>query len=190
MRERHARVDLSNHKRGITPAYAGKTLFCRLVELLSQDHPRVCGKDLSHAKQLATVIGSPPRMRERPIILNCAIYIPRITPAYAGKTCFSPLRRNSYWDHPRVCGKDCKLTTMWAAVIGSPPRMRERRTFFEAQEGSDGITPAYAGKTKSIERRVYRTRDHPRVCGKDKTLLWKQKVPLGSPPRMRERPHA
>ena len=29
---------------GITPAYAGKSMFAALLVRLSQDHPRVCGE--------------------------------------------------------------------------------------------------------------------------------------------------
>ena len=48
---------------GITPAYAGKSLFSGLYIRINGDHPRVCGEktvlDLSRLVEQ----GSPPRMR-------------------------------------------------------------------------------------------------------------------------------
>src|SRR5699024_1987150 len=49
------------------------------------------------------------------------------------------------------------------------------------------ITPACAGKTKSISDHVSARKDHPRMCGKD---IEKEKIngiDLGSPPHVRER---
>ena len=50
---------------------------------------------------------------------------------------------------------------------------------------TDGITPAYAGKSFQIKTDVHRRWDHPRLCG-EKTIgkeVWK--MALGSPPPMR-----
>ena len=48
-----------------------------------------------------------------------------------------------------------------------------------------GITPAYAGKSRTVRWTVLSVRDHPRVCGEkallDQVLSWSS----GSPPRMR-----
>ena len=45
--------------------------------------------------------------------------------------------------------------------------MRERLDKETEERKNDGITPAYAGKTREIDARVDTNRDHPRVCGKD-----------------------
>ena len=51
---------------------------------------------------------------------------------------------------------------------------------------ASGITPAYAGNTKSLFKNHRLPGDHPRVCGKHwKTFLFNLTV-QGSPPRMRE----
>ena len=51
--------------RRITPACAGKTVF--LVQMMKhhQDHPRVCGKNVRYYRQILSVPGSPPRVREK-----------------------------------------------------------------------------------------------------------------------------
>ena len=106
-------------------------------------------------------------MRERQIKGVRKTYGFRITPAYAGKThdVLVPLERP--WDHPRVCGKDVNLPFVSTIIPGSPPRMRERHTDDWEEQPPDGITPAYAGKTKDGEVIGTRLKDHPRVCGKD-----------------------
>ena len=86
MRERR---NLEIHKRvstGITPAYAGKTYMRDNHNFSYKDHPRVCGKDNTLEAQIRTKVGSPPRMRERPVQGDQATSLYGITPAYAGKT--------------------------------------------------------------------------------------------------------
>ncbi len=51
-------------------------------------------------------MGSPPRMRERLEVGHNLCVLPRITPAYAGKTSSYILLPSANKDHPRVCGKD------------------------------------------------------------------------------------
>ena len=45
VRERRVEIYRSNVTCRITPARAGKTVYCYLFYLLFQDHPRSCGKD-------------------------------------------------------------------------------------------------------------------------------------------------
>ena len=94
---------------GITPAYAGKSLFSGLYIRINGDHPRVCGEKLLDRYWIGTGLsdtkdhprvcgekpvrayvkiwneGSPPRMRGK--VQFAAWFLPcrRITPAYAGK---------------------------------------------------------------------------------------------------------
>ena len=56
------------------------------------------------------------------------------------------------WDHPRVCGEKLR-----AVVFGNY---------------SEGITPAYAGKSKLLIIHSKQLRDHPRVCGEKKPPHW------------------
>ena len=73
-------------KRRITPAYAGKSLFCRASHFVKWDHPRLCGEKILQRCFLMFVQGSPPPMRGKAgkryrILSGCGI-----TPAYAGKS--------------------------------------------------------------------------------------------------------
>ena len=90
----------------ITPARAGKTVFIDNFYLLSQDHPRSCGKDLSAYIYDAYMAGSPPLVRERQLSPLDLLSDEGITPARAGKTNNISPGIAVYWDHPRSCGKD------------------------------------------------------------------------------------
>ena len=91
---------------GITPACAGKTSFKRPMNVLDRDHPRVCGKNFLTKWLSTATVGSPPRVREKPVYLEQDQKYLRITPACAGKTSLPVIRYNIARDHPRVCGKN------------------------------------------------------------------------------------
>ena len=50
---------------------------------------------------------------------------------------------------------------------------------------SDGITPAYAGKSRCIADAVLADWDHPRLCGEKHTCPYRYQGLQGSPPPMR-----
>ena len=78
---------------GITPAWAGKSLFCFTAAVPIQDHPRMGGEKLLTCERIDFRLGSPPRGRGKGFGgLHMSVFS-RITPAWAGK---SPLR-------PRHC---------------------------------------------------------------------------------------
>ena len=70
----------------ITPACAGKTENMRTCVRLFEDHPRVCGENLSNVSKRLVSKGSPPRVRGKQFIGTLGIAPTRITPACAGKT--------------------------------------------------------------------------------------------------------
>ena len=109
----------------------------------------------------------------------------RITPAYAGKSFF--LLFNSFFvqDHPRLCGEKRLTPADRSAKQGSPPPMRgkERAPFPVGLHLR--ITPAYAGKSCSTDKRPFRKRDHPRLCGEKCALVLCKYTNMGSPPPMR-----
>ena len=71
-------------------------------------------------------------------------------------------------------------------ISGSPPLMREGRGYGRRILFTDGITPAYAGRTFIVVVNVYSIWDHPRLCGKDEDELLSLIADWGSPPLMRE----
>ena len=108
-----------------------------------------------------------------------------ITPAYAGKSyVFGPSPARS-WDHPRVCGEKVYKDIKHVAAMGSPPRMRGKVSAACLKDGTEGITPAYAGKRCLLNAAKQRTRDHPRVCGEKIRSAVPIVTLIGSPPRMR-----
>ena len=114
-------------------------------------------------------LGSPPRMRGK-LNFSCSLLgVTRITPAHAGKTMlvWRPCRRDG--DHPRACGEnDFKLKSN-RKEVGSPPRMRGKRSLRLSK-------PRMA-------------KDHPRACGENRNALLPVVFTIGSPPRMRGKPH-
>ena len=110
---------------------------------------------------------------------------PGITPACAGKRHCPRFRPGKTRDHPRVCGEKSSLMQMDVGPLGSPPRMRGKGCYMQELSGETGITPAYAGKSRSRRTTVRPLRDHPRVCGEKLGFAWVGPGRAGSPPRMR-----
>ena len=90
---------------GITPAYAGKRMLCLHWRRRYKDHPRVCGEKPHPQSAGANAPGSPPRMRGKVLYTKSRKPLYRITPAYAGKSCFITGVFIPDRDHPRVCGE-------------------------------------------------------------------------------------
>ncbi len=88
-----------------------------------------------------------------------------ITPAYAGRTFPSANASRLLWDHPRVCGAHPFLQPPFPCFSGSPPRMRGALDGRGVGLVWQGITPAYAGRTRQPQLNFL--------------------YDLGSPPRMR-----
>ena len=126
MREKRIVTVVQTLAPGITPAYAGKTVFFEEQVRFDEDHPRVCGKNYMQGELDFSSAGSPPRMREKRPLMALGRELNRITPAYAGKTKSSLLNLVVVQDHPRVCGKNHFKSLISNLVAGSPPRMREK----------------------------------------------------------------
>ena len=172
------------HK-GITPAYAGKSLFTFRKVMRLRDHPRLCGEKYSVYFLPLYGIGSPPPMRGKVIVDPVAETTSRITPAYAGKSVASAYTLRSSWDHPRLCGeKTIKIClTLWKT--GSPPPMRGKASPTRKLSRLLRITPAYAGKRQFSAFPLKFVWDHPRLCGEKLSDTMSSLFTLGSPPPMR-----
>ena len=86
MRGKAACTAGSVHGKGITPAYAGKRIFCSDSDAANEDHPRLCGEKAILWKIRRTGRGSPPPMRGKELRHSRIHMVPGITPAYAGKS--------------------------------------------------------------------------------------------------------
>ena len=150
---------------GITPAYAGKRSACSPPSPHSRDHPRVCGEKPRIFFMSIRSAGSPPRMRGKGQPLYIVVSESGITPACAGKSLVRELLLIVSRDHPRVCGEKWFWLSMMSRVVGSPPRMRGKGKNAHRTGRTAGITPAYAGKSRSQGSHTAPPGDHPRVCG-------------------------
>ena len=109
----------------------------------------------------------------------------RITPAYAGKRGRTSICLCNIRDHPRVCGEKLSLFRYPLKLVGSPPRMRGKAGSHAHAHNKRGITPAYAGKSRTLGKGGFCRRDHPRVCGEKIGQHIIHSRQQGSPPRMR-----
>ena len=134
---------------GITPAYAGKRCYNQIPCPHSRDHPRLCGEKYTIREHLSSVLGSPPPMRGKVSFTLAADIRRRITPAYAGKSRLRPKVERDHGDHPRLCGEKRIAFTITSVMKGSPPPMRGKVLHSDWAAAGYGITPAYAGKSKT-----------------------------------------
>ena len=169
----------------ITPACAGKRLWPRRTNTMSQDHPRVCGEKVSSIASVIGFSGSPPRVRGKVCRQHRDLCRLGITPACAGKSFspgspLSPLR-----DHPRVCGEKVQPAEVPRHAVGSPPRVRGKAGIPIDAIEEIRITPACAGKSGKAAVVLTVVKDHPRVCGEKWFDSPEQQATAGSPPRVR-----
>ena len=134
--------------RGIIPAYAGNTHTQVKNELLSRDHPRVCGEHRSWDHFAMIPAGSSPRMRGTLLSTAGELDVAGIIPAYAGNTLLAAGFGSGSGDHPRVCGEHTRPRTIDIFAEGSSPRMRGTPGLPGSLPFSFGIIPAYAGNTR------------------------------------------
>ena len=152
MRGKQQNASLKPHKKRITPADAGKTLWEKPGLRLLWDHPRVCGENTVFMRCTVPTVGSPPRMRGKPHQYAAALGVAGITPAGAGKTRSRERHCNSPRDHPRRCGENTAIAASMPINIGSPPQVRGKLARLKILRASSWITPAGAGETLLLLR--------------------------------------
>ena len=108
-REGHSEERFHTKEAGITPAFAGRTYFFADSVYISQDHPRMCGKDSVKNVSEYLIPGSPPHVREGLTASKSVLNFFRITPACAGRTYAFVIFPHFLQDHPRMCGKDFQV---------------------------------------------------------------------------------
>ena len=165
MRGKGNRLHAVQSRKGITPAYAGKSTPTAGRFGQCRDHPRMCGEKSAAYLFLLPFRGSPPHVRgkgqDSPRCVVCA----GITPACAGKRPDRTETGRRRWDHPRTCGEKLKFIAVAFSMWGSPPHMRGKGNLFTGNRLPPGITPAHAGKSGSHNAGVLYAWDHPRTCG-------------------------
>ncbi len=149
----------------IIPAWAGNTWRHSQKCNATPDHPRVGGEHRSHPATQDNGFGSSPRGRGTLAHTHPRHPQPRIIPAWAGNTIFSPATCRARPDHPRVGGEHNHVSTIHYAVVGSSPRGRGTRQPVFRKGLRVRIIPAWAGNTRTPETNSGTAADHPRVGG-------------------------
>ena len=188
MRGKRLQALRSAPRRGLIPAYAGKTPE-RLGGLRQPPaHPRVCGENSHELAFTHRFEGSSPRMRGKPRHREVFHHWCRLIPAYAGKTRYTAMSSEDDRAHPRVCGENRLAASLRSSQAGSSPRMRGKQPSGVLRASVTGLIPAYAGKTPAIALRNAFDRAHPRVCGENFSVKFQPPSSAGSSPRMRGKP--
>ena len=132
---------------GITPAWAGKSLFKQVWKMLQEDHPRVGGEKSPPLQQPSPSSGSPPRRREKGLGSQVTQLSQGSPPRERGKVVVSSMVTAPSRITPRMGGEKftayAKIWNEW----GSPPRGRGKVLSARLNNLIDGITPAWAGKS-------------------------------------------
>ncbi len=164
---RGARITVDNVQdgTGIIPADAGSTKGSVSDGECGGDHPRGCGEHTCSRTPDTTCRGSSPRMRGAHV-LNDLVNVVQV-------------------DHPRGCGEHCNMLRCLFRIRGSSPRMRGALMARLVLICMAGIIPADAGSTVRIHRWRKNRRDHPRGCGEHRYGMLRDKLTMGSSPRMR-----
>ena len=127
---------------GITPAWAGKRMRCRLGYGQSRDHPRAGGEKAPVLSLIRGMLGSPPHRRGKVGLDGGLSEAVGITPAQAGKSKLALCTPSCPTDHPCAGGeKNKELEGVWLPM-GSPPRGRGKVLYRVPEVVPVRITPA------------------------------------------------
>ena len=92
--------------KGITPAWAGKRVYCPKGDGPDTDYPRVGGEEPSGGVSATVQEGLPPRGRGRVARIWSLGSVVGITPAWAGKSGRRNTKMSLNKDYPRVGGEE------------------------------------------------------------------------------------
>ena len=136
------------------------------------------------------VMGSPPHTRGKGFEIRSQQHPCGITPAYAGKRSTLQCLQKQPWDHPRIRGEKPLSRDILSRLLGSPPHTRGKDRKVVCGLSSAGITPAYAGKSRSWWWLSKNSRDHPRIRGEKCYIFYCLYARKGSPPHTRGKAEA
>ena len=109
----------------------------------------------------------------------------RFIPAHAGNSMAQWGRQTASAVHPRACGEQRDLMTHADGWNGSSPRMRGTGAWNRSHGAMGRFIPAHAGNSIGKPTRGGTTTVHPRACGEQKDSQGKDRIRIGSSPRMR-----
>ena len=137
---------------------------------------------------MASCPGSSPLTRGKPTSARPASLSPRLIPAHAGKTDGGIQTAVARKAHPRSRGENAGAGAGIAAMSGSSPLTRGKRTLAGQYGGVVGLIPAHAGKTNLGCNRCARHGAHPRSRGENMPRKIDHKRISGSSPLTRGKP--
>ena len=146
--EKPSQKGCGSYPAGSPPRMRGKW-YVEVIDVhVARITPAYARKSETAADHSTAGSGSPPHMQGKEMPKGLVHRAAGIIPAYAGKR--TPCRNTSlrYWDHPRVCGEKPNRILWEHWKEGSPPRMRGKVSSIDEVFVSQGITPAYAGKSR------------------------------------------
>ena len=173
---------------GLIPAWAGKTACTADGNPGGWAHPRVGGENCDVVSRYRISVGSSPRGRGKPPARSCTGVIPRLIPAWAGKTCDAPTPDARAGAHPRVGGENRASRAPPSPWWGSSPRGRGKPASHRSSTSRLGLIPAWAGKTCAVLVLGVPEGAHPRVGGENAGARLDGFGLAGSSPRGRGKP--
>ncbi len=187
MRGRRGSTGRGSARMRRTPARAGTTSSRVGTCRGSPEDPRSCGDDDTSANGNGRLLGGPPLVRGRPGQAAVAALARGRTPARAGTTDRTGLRRSTSGEDPRSCGDDLYMAATGFPAYGGPPLVRGRRGGGRALPRRSRRTPARAGTTTQSGTAVRSPSEDPRSCGDD-AGPWVPRIRYrGGPPLVRGR---
>ena len=153
--------------RGLIPAHAGKTSSGRRRTHSEPAHPRSRGENYLFSKLSSSKNGSSPLTRGKLFEVHLFESPERLIPAHAGKTRGQgrhiPRRRA----HPRSRGENLASMRPLFTAAGSSPLTRGKQFSYKRLQLEQGLIPAHAGKTASVQSTRTRLTAHPRSRGEN-----------------------
>ena len=158
---------VADHRGGLIPARAGKTLAIRTGGLSGWAHPRAGGENHRRSAPNGIKNGSSPRGRGKRADRRLDADLRRLIPARAGKTRVATASARASWAHPRAGGENAARAVAARVGGGSSPRGRGKLHPKTGKPLDDGLIPARAGKTRRSRRISPSSGAHPRAGGEN-----------------------
>ena len=173
------------HRRGLIPAWAGKTSRSRAGTHTPWAHPRVGGENSARLFRAGRLRGSSPRGRGKRERCHRSETSVGLIPAWAGKTSAAAGSVSASRAHPRVGGENTLTPKPITSASGSSPRGRGKQLRGIRHVPAPGLIPAWAGKTTRTCNLGIISQAHPRVGGENAQSRSKYANDGGSSPRGR-----
>ena len=177
-----------NHREGLIPARAGRTVTSARNGQVGRAHPRSRGADARASRWRGRWRGSSPLARGGPSPADPRGARAGLIPARAGRTVADSTTPASCGAHPRSRGADPERVPESVPMGGSSPLARGGLARRSRRAVRVGLIPARAGRTKRPAGRRPTTGAHPRSRGADPDARGRRERCRGSSPLARGGP--